>query len=80
MLFYACKALKVRREWCEEVESARYTWFIGLYPVGAMSEWVLIYRAWSTFSPVSAFFHLLFLSLMIIWPLGTTLSNSSFLF
>ena len=74
LLLYVCKGIEWENAWWKwwtgEVENARYSWFIALYPVGALAEWILIYRAWTTFSPVNAFFHCLFLSIMIIWPLG----------
>lgn len=64
--------------WYKEVEAARYNWFILLYPIGAFSEWIQIYRAWSTFSLISHLFYFGLLLVMIIWPIGNAnpLTNS----
>lgn len=49
------------------MEAARYNWFVVLYPVGAVSEWMQMYRHINK--------NYLNSLLLVIWPIGIAFCN-----
>lgn len=54
------------------IKSARYTWFIALYPVGFACELFMAWRAWRAFSPILSG---PLLAMMAVWPVGMRMQS-----